>query len=299
MAKQPKLRLSLLSFQFCRPTKSSISPKGPLPISAYKFSSPVNSRPFDISYPDFPSPPPSTPNQSFHKNHVSSRISSLGSGSCTMDVTSNCKDETSSPVYCKMKRGDKPNKKIHNSTVSRVEREGKKDKIATNKSKASVSTSTSLEDSDKTKSILSSSPRSDLPYDSNYPLKTEREGPLNENKKMKQKSIKSQRFKHCNSNDGKDGNRAVPESESRVKKSVCMVDGKVKESFVVEKRSTDPYEDFKESMLEMIMEKQMFDANELEQLVLCFLSLNSCQYHSVILKAFVEIWEELFSGSTN
>ncbi|CAI9763711.1 unnamed protein product [Fraxinus pennsylvanica] len=298
MAKQPKLRLSLLSLQLCRPTKSSSLPKVPLPVAAYKFSS-VNSRSFDISCLDFPSPPPSTPNQSFHKCHVSSKISSLGSGSCSNHVTSKCKDETSTPVFYKMKRVDKPNAKMHNSTVSRFEREGKKDKIITKKSEASVSTSTSSGDGDKTKSLLSSSPRSDLPYDSDCPLKTKREGPLNENKKTKQRSIKSQRFKHCRSINEKDGNRAFPEIESRVKKTVCMVDGKVRESFVVEKRSADPYEDFKTSMLEMILEKQMFDANELDQLVLCFLSLNSRQYHSVILKAFVEIWEELFCGSTN
>lgn len=298
MAKQPKFRLSLLSLQLCRPTKSSSLPKVPLPVAAYKFSSPVNSRSFDISCLNFPSPPPSTPNQSFRKCHVSSKISSLGNGSCTNSVTSKCKDETSSPVYYKMKKVDKSNAKMHNSTVSRFEREGKKDKIATKKSEANVSMSTASGDSDKTKSLLSSSPRSDLPYDSNCPLKTIKEGPLNETKKMKQISIKSQRFKHCTSNNGKDGYRTFPESESRVKKSVCMVDGKVIESLVVEKRSADPYEDFKTSMLEMILEKQMFDANELDQLVLCFLSLNSRQHHSVILKAFVEIWEELFGGST-
>ncbi|KAL2455012.1 transcription repressor OFP7-like [Forsythia ovata] len=295
MAKQPKIRLSLLSFQLCRPTKSSLLPKVPLPAATYKFSSAFNSRSFDISYPNFPSPPPSTPNHSLNKCNMNSKITSLGSGSCSMQ----CKDETASPVYYKMKKVDKPNAKMHNYTVSRVEREGKKDKITTKKLKASVSTSISSANSDKTKSILSSSPKSDLPNDLDYPLKTKREGPLNENKKMKQKVIKSQRFNHCTSNNEKDGNRTVPESESRVKKSVYMVDGKVKESFVVEKRSADPYEDFKKSMLEMILEKQMFDANELDQLVLCFLSLNSRQYHAVILKAFVEIWEELFSGSTN
>ncbi|KAJ0040147.1 hypothetical protein Pint_28253 [Pistacia integerrima] len=80
----------------------------------------------------------------------------------------------------------------------------------------------------------------------------------------------------------------------------CTVDGKVRESFAVVKKSEDPYEDFKGSMLEMILEKQMFEEQELEQLLHCFLSLNSRQHHRVIVEAFTEIWEAMFyrrSGS--
>ncbi|XP_022752228.1 transcription repressor OFP7-like [Durio zibethinus] len=71
-------------------------------------------------------------------------------------------------------------------------------------------------------------------------------------------------------------------------------EGKVRESVAVMKKSEDPYEDFKRSMLEMIMEKQMFEAKDLEQLLQCFLSLNSRQYHGIIVEAFTEIWEALF-----
>lgn len=74
--------------------------------------------------------------------------------------------------------------------------------------------------------------------------------------------------------------------------------GKAKESFAVVKRSADPYGDFKRSMLEMIMEKQMFEARELEELLQCFLTLNSRQYHAVIVDAFSEIWEVLFCDSS-
>ncbi|XP_042507592.1 transcription repressor OFP7 [Macadamia integrifolia] len=77
----------------------------------------------------------------------------------------------------------------------------------------------------------------------------------------------------------------------------CTVDGKVRESFAVIKRSEDPYEDFKRSMLEMIVEKQMFEERELEQLLHCFLSLNSRQHHGVIVEAFSEIWEAFFCKS--
>ncbi|KAM7273914.1 hypothetical protein ACFE04_028578 [Oxalis oulophora] len=78
----------------------------------------------------------------------------------------------------------------------------------------------------------------------------------------------------------------------------CAMDGKVRESIAVVKKSNDPLEDFKRSMLEMILEKQMSDANDLEQLLECFLTLNSARYHEVIMDAFTEIWESLFADSS-
>ncbi|KAJ8770692.1 hypothetical protein K2173_021339 [Erythroxylum novogranatense] len=74
----------------------------------------------------------------------------------------------------------------------------------------------------------------------------------------------------------------------------CTVEGKVRESFAVVKKSDDPYEDFRRSMMEMILEKQMFEERDLEQLLHCFLSLNSRHHHGVIVEAFAEIWEALF-----
>ncbi|XP_016498575.2 uncharacterized protein LOC107817288 isoform X2 [Nicotiana tabacum] len=79
----------------------------------------------------------------------------------------------------------------------------------------------------------------------------------------------------------------------------CSVDGKVKESFAIVKKSEDPYEDFKRSMMEMIFEKQMFEKNDLEQLLQCFLSLNAKHYHGVIVEAFSDIWKTLFSPNHN
>ncbi|KAK8716738.1 hypothetical protein V6N13_044040 [Hibiscus sabdariffa] len=75
----------------------------------------------------------------------------------------------------------------------------------------------------------------------------------------------------------------------------CTVDGKVRESFAVVKKSEDPHDDFKRSMVDMILEKQMFEEKDLEQLLHCFLSLNSRHHHGVIVQAFSEIWEALFS----
>lgn len=73
------------------------------------------------------------------------------------------------------------------------------------------------------------------------------------------------------------------------------MEGRVKESFAVVKKSKDPYEDFKKSMLEMIVEMEMFEAEDLEQLLQCFLALNSRSYHEVIVRAFMEIWQQMFT----
>ncbi|WOG92616.1 hypothetical protein DCAR_0311889 [Daucus carota subsp. sativus] len=67
------------------------------------------------------------------------------------------------------------------------------------------------------------------------------------------------------------------------------------DSFAVIKRSSDPYSDFRTSMVEMIVEKQIFGSKDLENLLHCFLSLNSLIHHRVIIEVFTEIWETLFS----
>lgn len=88
----------------------------------------------------------------------------------------------------------------------------------------------------------------------------------------------------------------TPARLSMFKKLIpCTVDGKVKESFAIVKRSSDPYEDFRRSMMDMIVEKQMFERKDLEQLLQCFLSLNSRNYHGIIVQAFSEIWAAMFS----
>ncbi|XP_022883263.1 transcription repressor OFP8-like [Olea europaea var. sylvestris] len=68
----------------------------------------------------------------------------------------------------------------------------------------------------------------------------------------------------------------------------------VKDSLAVVKRSSDPYTDFRTSMVEMIVEKQIFTAKELENLLQCFLSLNSYHHHRVIIEVFYEILEAFF-----
>lgn len=75
------------------------------------------------------------------------------------------------------------------------------------------------------------------------------------------------------------------------------VDGKVKESFAVVKRSEDPYSDFRRSMVEMVVENQMYEEGDLEQLLHCFLLLNSHHHHAAIVRAFSDVWASLFSAS--
>ncbi|KAK9108814.1 hypothetical protein Sjap_016874 [Stephania japonica] len=106
-------------------------------------------------------------------------------------------------------------------------------------------------------------------------------------KKKKKKKMKS-RKKYYRSR----GRFGGDETESLVSSSGCA--SKVKESFAVVKRSEDPYEDFKGSMLEMILAKEMFNVGDLEELLHCFLALNSRRHHGVIVEAFSDIWAILF-----
>ncbi|KAK1323156.1 hypothetical protein QJS10_CPA02g01039 [Acorus calamus] len=70
--------------------------------------------------------------------------------------------------------------------------------------------------------------------------------------------------------------------------------GKVKESVAVVKDSDDPYVDFRNSMLQMIVEKEIYSFEELRELLDCFLSLNSPYHHELIVTAFMEIWNGVF-----
>ncbi|KAG9455324.1 hypothetical protein H6P81_008228 [Aristolochia fimbriata] len=71
--------------------------------------------------------------------------------------------------------------------------------------------------------------------------------------------------------------------------------GRIGESVAVVKESDDPLSDFRRSMLQMIVEKEIVGAEELAELVRRFLSLNSPQHHDLILRAFAQIWNQVFS----
>ncbi|XP_010937994.1 transcription repressor OFP3-like [Elaeis guineensis] len=65
------------------------------------------------------------------------------------------------------------------------------------------------------------------------------------------------------------------------------------ESSVVVKSSLDPRRDFRESMVEMIIENNLRASKDLEELLACYLSLNSKEHHDIIIQVFEQIWFEL------
>ncbi|KAL6631001.1 hypothetical protein ACP70R_028341 [Stipagrostis hirtigluma subsp. patula] len=64
-------------------------------------------------------------------------------------------------------------------------------------------------------------------------------------------------------------------------------------SFAVVKASTDPSRDFRESMVEMIAENDVRSPEDLQELLECYLSLNSRVYHGLIMEVFREICLEI------
>ncbi|KAI7753202.1 hypothetical protein M8C21_012333 [Ambrosia artemisiifolia] len=97
------------------------------------------------------------------------------------------------------------------------------------------------------------------------------------------RSVSSDSFESVRKNRGKKGGCRDCKATD-----VVAMDG-----FAVAKDSSDPYEDFRTSMVDMIVEKEIFSVEELENLVECFLSLNSEEHHKVIFEVFAEIWETL------
>ncbi|XP_055831497.1 transcription repressor OFP2-like [Solanum dulcamara] len=78
---------------------------------------------------------------------------------------------------------------------------------------------------------------------------------------------------------------------SKAKKKSCSISTGT--SFAIVKASIDPEKDFKESMLEMVVENNIRASKDLENLLACYLSLNSNEYHDLIIKAFEQIWFNL------
>ena len=64
----------------------------------------------------------------------------------------------------------------------------------------------------------------------------------------------------------------------------------VRESVAVAVDSAEPYEDFRESMVQMVVEKEIYAWDDLNDLLHQFLSLNSPRHHPLILHAFADLW---------
>ncbi|KAK4281705.1 hypothetical protein QN277_013166 [Acacia crassicarpa] len=71
------------------------------------------------------------------------------------------------------------------------------------------------------------------------------------------------------------------------------------QGLAVEKDSDDPYLDFRHSMLQMILENEIYSKDDLTDLLRCFLLLNSPYHHGVIVKAFTDIWNGVHSVKPN
>ncbi|KAK7349708.1 hypothetical protein VNO77_07304 [Canavalia gladiata] len=65
------------------------------------------------------------------------------------------------------------------------------------------------------------------------------------------------------------------------------------DSFAIVKSSFNPQKDFRESMVEMIVENNIRASKDLEDLLACYLSLNSDEYHDLIIQVFKQIWFDL------
>ncbi|XP_014754293.2 transcription repressor OFP1 [Brachypodium distachyon] len=65
------------------------------------------------------------------------------------------------------------------------------------------------------------------------------------------------------------------------------------DSYAVVVLSSDIRKDFRESMEEMIADKGIRDAADLEDLLACYLVLNEAKFHEIIVEVFEEIWISL------
>jgi len=72
---------------------------------------------------------------------------------------------------------------------------------------------------------------------------------------------------------------------------------RISESFAIVKCSYDPRRDFRESMVEMILKNDICESKDLQELVRCYISLNSDEYHPIILEVFEQIQSDLLDIS--
>ncbi|CAL0328343.1 unnamed protein product [Lupinus luteus] len=78
----------------------------------------------------------------------------------------------------------------------------------------------------------------------------------------------------------------------RSRKSVSAAAGgrrSLSDSFAIVKSSLNPQRDFRESMMEMIEQNNIRSSKDLEDLLASYLSLNSDEYHDLIIKVFRQI----------
>ncbi|XP_062217520.1 transcription repressor OFP8-like [Phragmites australis] len=70
-------------------------------------------------------------------------------------------------------------------------------------------------------------------------------------------------------------------------------------SVAVVKQSDDPLGDFRRSMLQMIVENGIVAGEDLREMLRRFLALNAPHHHDAILRAFAEIWDDVFAAASH
>ncbi|KAF0919272.1 hypothetical protein E2562_029036 [Oryza meyeriana var. granulata] len=78
--------------------------------------------------------------------------------------------------------------------------------------------------------------------------------------------------------------------KGRRRRRVARADEEGAAAVAVEVESAAPYEDFRESMVAMVVEEEMYAWEELNALLHQFLTLNSPRHHALILHAFADLW---------
>lgn len=79
-------------------------------------------------------------------------------------------------------------------------------------------------------------------------------------------------------------------NRNKKKDSVAAAAVKVSRGVAVVEQSSDPYGDFRRSMVEMILARQKLSGGDLNRLLRSYLTLNPPQHHPVILKAFSDLF---------
>ncbi|CAN6328080.1 unnamed protein product [Urochloa humidicola] len=79
-------------------------------------------------------------------------------------------------------------------------------------------------------------------------------------------------------------------SRSRRRAAPAMGEEEESAAVAVEVESAAPYEDFRESMVAMVTEEEMYAWEDLNALLHQFLALNSPRHHPLILSAFADLW---------
>lgn len=285
-----KLRISRVvpSFQLCRSKDDLLLAENPRPVNY--LLSPVNPKSIEISFPKFPSPPPSTPEcYDFGKRlfpEVAVADCGCGARSSGWRVSSEKKSGRFHVVA-----GEEDEAEIQ-------ERRFKIREALSFSGESNVNLSSNLaRNYDKKKGEIKARSSSGRWW---FSSDGETETPISTSRSLSDES--SIEYQNPNKKKVKIRLRRHVSKRNRRTKATppeipSTVEGKVKGSVAVVKDSRNPYVDFRDSMVEMILEKQIFEAKDLEELLLCYLSLNSRQYRGVIVEAFTEIWEVLFCKS--